>query len=90
MANSDVITALAAGARPGYSLTRDFYCADSVFAADMERVVGTKWLVAGHIDRVRSKGDYFLFKVGDESIIIVRSDEPPSMRSTTSAGIAAR
>jgi Rieske 2Fe-2S family protein len=41
----------------------------------MERVVGTKWLVAGHVDRVRSKGDYFLFKVGDESIIIVRSDD---------------
>jgi Rieske 2Fe-2S family protein len=31
--------------------------------------------VAGHIDRVRNKGDYFLFKVGDESIIIVRSDD---------------
>ena len=75
MANTDVITSLAAGARPGYSLTRDFYCADAVFAADMERVVGTKWLVAGHVDRVRSKGDYFLFKVGDESIIIVRSDD---------------
>ncbi len=41
----------------------------------MERVVGRKWIVAGHIDRVRNKGDYFLFKIGDESIIIVRSDE---------------
>ncbi|HSY97080.1 MAG TPA: aromatic ring-hydroxylating dioxygenase subunit alpha, partial [Steroidobacteraceae bacterium] len=33
------------------------------------------WLVAGHVDRVRNKGDYFLFKIGAESIIIVRSDE---------------
>ena len=41
----------------------------------MERVVGRKWIVAGHVDRVRNKGDYFLFKIGDESIIIVRSDE---------------
>jgi Rieske 2Fe-2S family protein len=31
--------------------------------------------VAGHVDRVRNKGDYFLFKVGNESLIIVRSDE---------------
>ena len=59
----------------GYSLNRQFYCDDAVFAADMEQVVGRKWIVAGHVDRVRNKGDYFLFKIGDESIIIVRSDE---------------
>jgi Rieske 2Fe-2S family protein len=41
----------------------------------MRQVIGRKWLVAGHVDRVRNKGDYFLFKVADESIIIVRSDE---------------
>jgi phenylpropionate dioxygenase-like ring-hydroxylating dioxygenase large terminal subunit len=57
------------------SLEREFYCDDAVFAADMDAVVGRKWLVAGHVDRVRNKGDYFLFKVGNESIIIVRSDE---------------
>ena len=37
--------------------------------------MGRKWLVAGHVDRVKRKGDYFLFKVGMESIIVVRSDE---------------
>jgi len=72
---SGIIGPLAARARGGYSLERDFYCDDAVFAADMAQVIGRKWLVAGHVDRVRNKGDYFLFKVGDESIIIVRSDE---------------
>ena len=67
--------ALAANTKLGYSLDRSFYCDDAVFAADMEQVVGRKWIVAGHVDRVRNKGDYFLFKVGNESIIIVRSDE---------------
>src|SRR5258708_39245833 len=66
---------LAANTKIGYSLDRKFYCDDAVFAADMEHVVGRKWMVAGHADRVRNKGDYFLFKVGNESIIIVRSDE---------------
>jgi Rieske 2Fe-2S family protein len=75
MANPNIIAPLASKARIGYSLDREFYCAESVFAADMDRVVGRKWLVAGHVDRVRNKGDYFLFKVGSESIIIVRSDE---------------
>ena len=72
---SAVIGPLAAKTRLGYSLDQKFYCDDAVFAADMDRVVGRKWLVAGHVDRVRGKGDYFLYKVGNESIIIVRSDE---------------
>ncbi|MDP9065342.1 MAG: aromatic ring-hydroxylating dioxygenase subunit alpha [Pseudomonadota bacterium] len=74
MATQNVIGSLAHTARRGYSLEREFYCSDAVFAADLERVIGRKWLVAGHVDRVRNKGDYFLFKVGAESIIIVRSD----------------
>ena len=75
MGDSGVIARLAANTKIGYSLDRQFYCDDAVFAADMEQVIGRKWLVAGHIDQVRNRGDYFLFKVGDESIIIVRSDE---------------
>jgi Rieske 2Fe-2S family protein len=75
MKNSSVIAPLAAHTKRGYSLDRRFYCDDAVFAADMEQVIGRKWIVAGHVDRVRKKGDYFLFKIGHESIIIVRSDE---------------
>lgn len=72
---NDVMTRLAEQTRSGYSLQQEFYCSDEVFAADMREVVGRKWLVAGHVDRVKRKGDYFLFKVGMESIIVVRSDE---------------
>jgi phenylpropionate dioxygenase-like ring-hydroxylating dioxygenase large terminal subunit len=75
MNHSSVIAPLAAGTKKGYSLDRRFYCDDEVFAADMDQVIGRKWIVAGHIDRVRRKGDYFLYKVGHESIIIIRSDE---------------
>jgi Rieske 2Fe-2S family protein len=71
----NVIAPLAAKTRSGYSLDQRFYCDDEVFAADMQKIVTRKWIVAGHIDRVRKKGDYFLFKVGKESIIIIRSDE---------------
>src|ERR1700731_2157049 len=75
MGESGVIVRLAANTKIGYSLDQAFYCDDAVFAADMNRVVGRKWIVAGHVARARAKGDYFLFKIGDESIIIVRSDE---------------
>jgi phenylpropionate dioxygenase-like ring-hydroxylating dioxygenase large terminal subunit len=72
---SSLIAALAAKYRSGYSLDQCFYCDDEVYAADMRAIVERKWLVAGHVDRVRRKGDYFLFKVGKDSIIVVRSDE---------------
>ena len=74
MENSSAVARLAANTKKGCSLDREFYCGDAVFDADMDRVVGRKWLVAGHVDRIRNRGDYFLFKVGGESIIIVRSD----------------
>lgn len=75
MTSSQLMAPLAAGTRKGYSLERSFYCDEAVFAADIDQVVGRKWIVAGHVDRVRHKGDYFLFKIGSESLIIVRSDE---------------
>jgi phenylpropionate dioxygenase-like ring-hydroxylating dioxygenase large terminal subunit len=74
-AQMSLIAALAAQTRSGYSLDQRFYCDEEVFAADMREIVSRKWIVAGHTDQVRRKGDYFLFKIGRESIIVVRSDE---------------
>jgi phenylpropionate dioxygenase-like ring-hydroxylating dioxygenase large terminal subunit len=72
---STLIAPLAAKTRSGYSLDQRFYCDDAVFAEDMKEIVSRKWLVAGHIDRVRKKGDYFLYNVGKDSIIVIRSDD---------------
>ena len=73
--HSSLMAKLAAETRRGYSLERKFYCDDEAFAADMDSVVSHKWIVAGHIDQVRSKGDYFLYRIGNESIIVVRQDD---------------
>jgi phenylpropionate dioxygenase-like ring-hydroxylating dioxygenase large terminal subunit len=75
IADMGPIERLAAEARSGYSLNQGFYCDDDVFDADMAQIISRKWIVAGHVDRVRNKGDYFLFKIGAESIIVIRSDE---------------
>lgn len=65
---------LIAQTREGYSLPQAFYTSDDVFAADMDAVIGRKWLVAGHVSQIPAKGDYFLFKVGAEQILIVREN----------------
>src|SRR6266481_5894075 len=84
-----VIERLAADTKIGYSLDRKFYCDDAVFEADMDRVVSRKWIVAGHVDRVRNKGDYFSTRSAMNPSSSCAAANRPSMRSTMSAGTAA-
>ena len=81
---------LADNTRVGYSFEQEFYTSDAVFQADMDRVVGQKWILAGHSSRIPNKGDYFLFKIGVEQIIIIRENASASAPSSTSAAIAAQ
>lgn len=66
---------LSAQTRVGFSLPREFYVSDAVFAADMDHVVSRKWIMAAHVDNLRQRGDYVLFKIGDEQIVIIRENE---------------
>jgi len=68
------IKRLAANARLGYSLEQPFYISDAVFEADMDHVISQKWIMAGHVSRIPNKGDYFLYKIGGEQIIIIREN----------------
>ena len=61
--------------QPGYSLGQDFYCSDEVFQQDMHRVLGQKWLLADHASRIPEKGDFFLFTIGTEEIIVIRGED---------------
>ena len=66
---------LAANTRVGYSFEQEFYTSEAVFKADMEQIISRKWLLAGHASRIPNKGDYFLFRVGAEQIIVIRENE---------------
>jgi phenylpropionate dioxygenase-like ring-hydroxylating dioxygenase large terminal subunit len=61
--------------QPGFGLEQDFYLSPEVFALDIERVYFRHWLFAGHIDQVRKPGDYFLYQIAGESIILIRGDD---------------
>ena len=68
----DWIDELCAAQRPGYSLDQAFYCNPDIFERDVERVLGNHWIMAGHAAQIPAQGDFFLFDVGGESIILVR------------------
>ena len=63
---------LIASRRPGMSLDREFYRSPEIFELEVERVFMRRWLLAGHISRIPGPGDYFLYSVAGESIVIIR------------------
>jgi phenylpropionate dioxygenase-like ring-hydroxylating dioxygenase large terminal subunit len=72
--HQETLAPLLAATRMGYSLPQDFYTSEAVFQADMASIISRKWLLAGHISRIPHKGDYFLFRVGVEQIIVIREN----------------
>jgi phenylpropionate dioxygenase-like ring-hydroxylating dioxygenase large terminal subunit len=74
MTQSELMTNLAETVHEGYSLPQDFYASEDVFKADFDQVISQKWIVAGHVSRIPNKGDYFLFKIGGEQIIVIREN----------------
>lgn len=60
--------------QPDFGLPRDFYHDESLFRAEMEHVWRAGWLFAGHSCQIPNPGDYFLYTIGDDSLIVVRDD----------------
>lgn len=70
-----IVSDLIAARRPGFALDQAFYSDPTVYARDMERVFMREWLYAGHASQIPEPGDYFLFEVAGESVIVVRGDD---------------
>ena len=66
------ISRLVADHRPGGPLERDFYVAPEVFAADLARIFHRHWIFVGYAFQVPRPGDFLTYKVGGESIIVLR------------------
>jgi Rieske 2Fe-2S family protein len=70
-----LIADLIAARTPGFAIDQAFYSDPAVYARDVERVFMREWLYAGHASEIPDTGDYFLFQVAGESVIIVRGDD---------------
>ena len=69
---NDKISSLIAAQRAGYAMAQPFYTSDTVFEADRKLVFGQEWWLAGHSSQIPNAGDYLLFDILTDSIIIVR------------------
>lgn len=74
MKNDVDLKTMVANHRDGYALAQGFYTSDAVFERDLENVFFKDWQLAGHISDLPEIGDYFLFEIMNESIIVSRDN----------------
>jgi len=58
--------------RKGHTLPRGLYVSDEAFAFDTQVMLKSVWLYACTVAHVKNAGDYFVFELAGNSIIIVR------------------
>ena len=59
----------------GHGLPRPFYHYDLLYRFEMESIWRQGWLFAGHSCQIPNPGDYFLYEVDGDSVIVIRNDE---------------
>jgi Rieske 2Fe-2S family protein len=70
--DEDWIESLAAAQKPRHSLDREFYVHPEIFALERRRIFRHHWILAGHATEIPEPGDYRLFEIAGESIILLR------------------
>jgi|GEM_PF-4386266 len=59
----------------GYSLQQAFYRDPEIFERDIERIHLRHWLAVGHESLIPDTGNFFVFDIVNESLVIVRGDD---------------
>ena len=57
------------------TLAQQYYTSDEVFKQESARIFNKHWVCVGHQSRIPNPGDYFLFNLFGESLIILRDKE---------------
>ena len=60
--------------KSGWSLEQAFYTSEGVFQAEWKHIFQKHWLFAGNTAQIPKAGDYFLYHLQNDSIIIIRGN----------------
>jgi phenylpropionate dioxygenase-like ring-hydroxylating dioxygenase large terminal subunit len=66
------------GYRPGLVdpatglISREIFVSDEIYAEEQERVFARSWLFVGHESQIPNPGDFFVSRMGEESVILCR------------------
>jgi len=59
----------------GTSLEREFYTDADIYEREFAEIYLKSWIYAGHVSEIPKTGDWFLFEMGAESVIIVHGKD---------------
>jgi len=59
----------------GFTLDQIFYQDPDIYQRELDRIFMKSWLYAGHLSQVPEIGDYFLYELANESVIITRDSK---------------
>ncbi len=54
------------------ALPQRYFISPDVFAEEQEKIFSRQWILVGHQSRIAHAGDYFVSKVANESLIVIR------------------
>lgn len=70
--SSETIPDLVARQPENHSLQQALYNSQAAFEHDLARIFLRYWILAGHASQAPQPGDYFLFELAGESVILIR------------------
>ena len=70
-----LIKQLISNYKSGYSLEQPFYTNQEVFDAEWKSIWQRNWLYAGNTAQIPKPGDYFIYQLQKDSIIIIRGNK---------------
>jgi len=73
--NNDNLKNLIKKQKSNFTLDQEFYVDDYIFNLDIKNIFSKQWVFVGHTSRIPKHGDFFLFNIGKESIIIIRDKD---------------
>ena len=71
---SDLSTLIQAQPK-GVSLQQDFYKSAEIYRLQIEELLWRRWHCVGHQSSIPDVGDYFLFEIDSESVILIRGED---------------
>ena len=69
------ISALIENQATGRALAQAFYTDADIYERDINEIFLKSWIYAGHSSEIPNVGDYFLFEMAGESVIVVRDGD---------------
>jgi Rieske 2Fe-2S family protein len=57
------------------SLPGRYYAGQDIFAAEREAIFAKHWTCVGRAEEIENQGDFFLARIADESVIVLRDDD---------------